>query len=120
MARERCVHGGRRHFGVADLADHDDVGVLPECRAEAFSKCVIFGDLSLYDARQVILDRIFDGDDLYARIVHLPEERVERRRFSAPRRACVQYHAVWFRYFHFEDVHEVLIEAECFHREGDG
>ena len=42
VARKRCIDGGRSHFAVADLTDHDDVRVLAQCGAQTFGKRIIF------------------------------------------------------------------------------
>ena len=56
-------------FEVADLADHDDVGVLPQERAQGHREVQadLVVHLHLVDAVQVVLDRIFGGADVGAR-----------------------------------------------------
>lgn len=64
VACERCLDGGFGGFLIANLADHDDVGIVAEDCAEA--GCEVqsdFGvDLDLIDAVDVILDGVFYGD----------------------------------------------------------
>ena len=66
MAGQRRLHRDLHGFEIADFADHDDVGVLPQDRAQKAGE--IEPDLRLYldlvDAGQLILDRIFDGYDV--------------------------------------------------------
>src|SRR3989344_2208261 len=114
------MHGGRRHFSIADFTDHDDVWILAESATQPFSERIVFRHLRLHDTRQMIFDRVLDGYYLDARVLYLPQEGVERCRLSGTRRPCVQDHAVRFRYLHIEDVHQVFIEAQRFHGERDG
>src|SRR5450759_1748153 len=53
---------------IADFADHDDVRVLPQNRAQCFGKRHVDAriDLSLADAVQLVFDRIFDRQDIGA------------------------------------------------------
>jgi hypothetical protein len=60
----RCLHGDGRGLGVADLADHDDVGVLaqdgPQAAGEAEADPLV--DLHLVDPGHLVLDRVLQGD----------------------------------------------------------
>ena len=55
-----------RRLEVADLADHDDVGILAQDRAQAARErhLDLRVDLRLADAVDVVLDRILDGHDV--------------------------------------------------------
>ena len=55
-----------RRLLVADLADQDDVGVLPQHRAQHAreGEALLLVDLDLVDALQLVLDRVLDGDDV--------------------------------------------------------
>ena len=69
---------------VADLADHDDVGVGAHHRAQARGEVQprLGVDLHLLDAGELVLDRVLDGDDvLLGRVQHL-QRGVERRRLA--------------------------------------
>src|SRR5450755_2977797 len=50
--------------------------------------------LDLIDSRQVILDRVFRGDDLSVGPIQLVEGRVKRRRFAGTGWASNEEHAV--------------------------
>ena len=51
---------------VADLADHDDVRILPQDRAQHAGErqADLRLHLDLVDAGQLVLDRVLDGEDL--------------------------------------------------------
>ena len=53
-------------FGVADFADHDLVGVVAQDGTQSARKREPFllVHRNLRDSRQLVLDRIFNGDDL--------------------------------------------------------
>src|SRR6185369_15568710 len=72
-------------LGIADLADHDDVGVLPENRAKTVRKRKIYlrVHLDLHDTRQLVLDRVFDGYDVLVGRVDSGKGAVESRRLPA-------------------------------------
>ena len=63
---ERSLHGDLRGLQVADLADHDDVRVLPEDRPQGYGEGHVDArvDLDLADPRQVVLHRVLDGEDV--------------------------------------------------------
>jgi hypothetical protein len=77
---DRCVQGrqyqvaavGRtdrnlRGFRVANLADHDDIGVLSQDRSKSIGKRQLDFriDLHLADAVELIFDRILNRDDVF-------------------------------------------------------
>ena len=69
--------GDRGGLLVADLADHDDVGVLPQDRPQAGGEGLagLGVDLHLGDVVEVVLDRVLDGDDVLLVAVDLAEAR---------------------------------------------
>ena len=85
MARLRGLQRDLSRLGVAELADQDDVGVLPEHAPERLPEALgVEADLALVDDALLVvvehLDRILDGHDvLAARAVDLVEHRRERR-----------------------------------------
>src|SRR5690606_23638682 len=76
---------------VSDLADEDDIRVLPERRAQSVrERPRIDADLALADARLVVLveklNRVFDRDDVERlRAVQVTDHRCERGALSVPR-----------------------------------
>ncbi len=83
------MNGDFGGFTIANFADHDDIGVLPENRPEACSKRQVdLGiDLHLAHAKQLILHRIFDGYDVLIRCIDVSQRRIECRRLSASGRS---------------------------------
>ena len=68
VAGLRGLHRDLRGLRVADLADQDDVGILPQDRAQRARErqLDLLVDLRLVDAGDLILDRILDRDDVGA------------------------------------------------------
>ena len=63
---EGGLHGNRRSFRVTDFADHDNVGVLAQDRAQRVGERA-FGldvDLDLRRAGEFVFDRILDRDQV--------------------------------------------------------
>ena len=69
MAGERRADADLGGLRVAHLADHDDVGVRAQDRAQAAANVSpIFGvDRDLREAVHPVLDRVLDRDDLALR-----------------------------------------------------
>ena len=86
---ERGLDAELRGGAVADLADQHDVGVgaqdRRQDRREVEAGLVV--DLHLVDAREPVLDRVLDGDDVDLGLADLGERRVQRRRLARPGRA---------------------------------
>src|SRR3546814_9884586 len=80
VSGQRGLHGDLRRFKVADLAYHDDVGVLAQnCAQGRCERQIDFGvDLSLADARQIVLDWILDREDVGGTGIESPQSRVQR------------------------------------------
>ncbi|MNF43916.1 hypothetical protein D3C84_250170 [compost metagenome] len=76
---ERRLHGDLGGFLVADLADHHHVRVLAQDGAQAAGEGhVDLGvDLGLADALDVVLDRVFDGEDVARAVVEGDQAGVE-------------------------------------------
>ena len=66
VAGERRLNRGAGGFLVADFADHDHVGVLPQQRAQGLGERQpdLLLHLELVDQRQVVFDRVFDRADV--------------------------------------------------------
>ena len=68
VAGQRRLHGDLRGFRIADLAHHDLVRVVAQDRAQAAreGQAFLLVDRNLQHARQLVFDRVLDGDDLVA------------------------------------------------------
>ena len=66
----RNLRGSRRH---RDFPNHDLVRIVAENRTKAAGECqpFLFVHWNLSDAANLILDRIFDGDDLVFGVLDL-------------------------------------------------
>ena len=95
MTGERCLCCDSRRVDIADLADEDHVGILAQRASQPVGEgdAARFAHLHLVDAVELVLDRVFDGDHVAGRIVHLRERRVQRGRLSRPGRTGAQQHA---------------------------
>src|SRR6185437_3690265 len=84
VARERSLDRDLRGFEVSNFADQDDVGVLPQKRAQCGRKVQtdLFFHLNLIDAAQLKLDRIFGRHDVRVWLIQARDGRVERVGFS--------------------------------------
>jgi hypothetical protein len=85
VAGQRRLDGDLRGLGVADLADHDDIRVLAQDRAQAAGERQLdLGvHLDLANAAQLVLDRILDRDDVLFDGIDLGQHRIKRRRLAA-------------------------------------
>ncbi len=79
MAGQRRLDSNARSLKIANLADHDDVWVLPQDRAQRTRKVEPDGglDLHLIDPRKLIFDRILDRENLALSVVEPLESRIE-------------------------------------------
>src|SRR5581483_2484042 len=114
MAGERGLHGNRRGLFVADLADHDLVGIVAEDCAQAACERqpLLLVDGNLSDAAELVLDRILDRDDLVLRRLNLGERGIERRRLAGAGGAGDEHHAVRLLDELAELQQHVFVEAE--------
>ena len=96
MPGQRRLHGDLRGLPVADFADHDDVGVLPQDGPQQAGEgqADLRAHLDLVDALELILDRVFDGDDLSGDRVQCQQPGVERGGLAAAGRPGHQHDAV--------------------------
>ncbi|MCY1410799.1 hypothetical protein D9M71_261750 [compost metagenome] len=98
VAGERRLHGDLRGVGVADLADHDLVRVVAQDGAQAAGKgqAFLLVDRDLQHAGELVLHRVFDGDDLVHAVVDLGDHGVEGGGLAAAGGAGHQDHPVGF------------------------
>ena len=74
-----CLEGNVGGFLVADLADHDNIRVLPQYGTQARSKGDprLGVDMDLVHPWDVIFHRVLDSDDIDLRRVQLVEAGVQ-------------------------------------------
>ena len=96
MAGKARLHGDLSSLEIADLADHDDVGILAQDRAQRARKVELdLGmDLCLRNAVQRKLDWILDRHHIQAAAVEAGHGRVQRRGLPRARRAGHQHDTV--------------------------
>src|SRR5215218_7171880 len=96
VAGERGLDRDLGGLAVADLADHDDVGVGAHHRAQAGREreAGLVVDLDLGEALELVLDRVLDGDDVLVDRVEHVERRIQRRRLARAGRAGDEHRAV--------------------------
>src|SRR5580658_3704354 len=119
VAGERGVDGDLRGLGVADFADEDLVGVVAEDRAQAAceGEALFLVDWDLSDAADLVLDRVFDGDDLVLFGLDLVERGVERGGFTGAGGAGDEHHAVGLLDVAAEAAEVFFCEADDVERE---
>ena len=88
VTRQRRLHSDSRRLFVANLAHHDDVGVLAKNASQGAPERQTHSlvDLDLVDEVELILHRIFDRDNIKLRAAKKIERGVERRRLAASSR----------------------------------
>ena len=96
MAGEGSLNGDLGRLAVADLAHHDDVRILPQNRAQPVRERELDLGIHLHltDTLQLILDRVFDRDDVALGRVDGGERSVEGRGLAAPGRPGDEHDAV--------------------------
>src|SRR5439155_2649201 len=96
MAGLRGLDRDVSRFQIADFADHDDIGILAQERAErrgeGESGLLVYVDL--IDARELDFRRILGRRDVDAGLVENVEAGVERHRLAAARRAGDEDHSI--------------------------
>src|SRR5262249_46163873 len=114
MPGQRRLDGDLRRLGIANLADHDLVGIVPQNRSQAARErqALLLVDRNLRDAAKLILDRILNRDDLVFDRFDLRQRRVERCRLAAAGGTGDEYHAVRLRDVFAEAAQLLLREAE--------
>ena len=78
VTRKRGLDGNLGGLQVADLAHHDDVGVLAEEGAEGGGEGEADGvvDRHLHDALDLVFDGVLGGEELHVGRVHDAQRRV--------------------------------------------
>src|SRR5208282_2219455 len=119
VAGQRRLDGDLGGFVVANFAHHDLVRVVTQNGAQPTGErqTLFFVNRNLGDAADLILDRVFNGDDLVLVGLDLVDGGVERRGFAAARRPGDQYHAVRLLDVPAETAQVVLVEPDHVERE---
>ena len=93
---QRRLHRDLGGFAVADLAHHDLVRIVPQHRTQAAreGEALLLVHRNLQHARQLVLDRVFDGDDLVEAVVDFTDGGVQRGGLAGAGRPGHQQHAV--------------------------
>ena len=96
MPRHTRSHRDLGGFVVADFADHDDVGVLPQDRAQPPREGQIGAriDLRLGDTVEFVFDRVLDRHDVARAVVEAGQRGVQRRGLARTRRPGDEQDAV--------------------------
>ena len=96
VAREGGLEGDLGRLAVADLAHHDDVGVLAQDGAQSAGKgdAGALLDLHLVDPGHLVLDGILDGDDVGVGAMDLAQDGVQGRGLARARGAGDQDEAL--------------------------
>ena len=70
MPGQARLDGDLRGFQIADFSHHDHIRVLPQDGPQAAreGQALLLVDGNLQDARQLVLDGVFDRDDLLAAV----------------------------------------------------
>ena len=94
VAGQRGLDRDFRRFEVADFADEDDVGVLPQKGSQGRREVQpdVLAHLHLIDAWQIELHRVLGGHDVGFRRVDLRDRGVERVGLPAAGRTGDQHH----------------------------
>ncbi len=96
MTGESGAHGEVGGFFIANLADNERLGVLPQLVPCGFGEVESNGvvDLSLHDAGHDLFDRVFDGDDVASTVFgELTETGVDGGGFTAASRPGEEHQA---------------------------
>ena len=117
VAGESGLDADFRRLEVADLAHHDDVGVLAEEAAEGGREVQadVLVHLHLVDAGEVEFHRVFRGADVVGGLVQFGERRVERGGLAGSGGPGHQHHPVGPVDVLLEGLEGLGIEAELGH-----
>ena len=119
VARQRRLDRDLGRLEVADLADEDDVGVLPQEGAQRRreGQADLLLHLDLVDAGEVELDRVLGRHDVDGRVVQGGDRGVERVRLARAGRPGDEHDAVGPVDRVLEAAQRLLVEAELRHVE---
>ena len=83
-------------FGITHFSDHYDVRVLTEDRTKRSTEghTCFFVYLTLVDISDLLLDRVFDRDNVKVWLSDLTERRIKSCRFTGTGRSCYKHHAL--------------------------
>src|SRR6266404_1924592 len=95
---ERRLYGDLRGLVIADFAHHDLVGIVAQNRPQAARKgqALLLVNGNLRDSADLILDRIFNRNDLVFVVLDLIDRRIQGSRLAAAGWPRHEYHAIRF------------------------
>ncbi len=122
MSGERGLNRNFGRFKVTNFSHHDDVRVLAENRAQAFSKRILFArfNLALVQALHFILNRVFERNNFCLMIVQAFQNSVQRGGLTASRWTSGYNHAVWTLNLFGQTLLGSCSEAQFFKIKRDG
>ena len=90
------LHGNGGGFRIPDLADHDDIRILAQNRAQTAGKghAGLAVELDLANFFDTVLHRVFHRDDIDVRLVDLFQYRIQAGAFAAAGGTGAQNHAM--------------------------
>src|SRR5581483_9280247 len=117
---EGRLDGDLRGFRVADFPHHDLVRIVAQNGTQSTGKGQTFllVDGNLRDAANLVLHRIFNGDDLVFFGFNLIHGGVKSRRFAAARRPGNQHHAIGFLDVAAELAQVLVVKANDIEHQG--
>src|SRR5581483_6942143 len=114
VAGERRLDRHRGGLAVADLADHDDVGIVAQIAAQDAGERQVdlWIDGYLGNTLQLIFDRVFYSEDVEIGRVDLGETRVQRGGLAGARRAGHENDSVRAANQVIDDIQMIFAEAD--------
>jgi hypothetical protein len=95
MPRERGLDANLQRLTVADFANHDDVGVVAQNRAQCLGESHLLGDVYLHDVvGELVLHRVLHGDDVAVLAVEQVDRGVQRGGLARAGGTGHHHHAV--------------------------
>jgi hypothetical protein len=96
VAGEASLNRGHGGFEIADLSHQDDVGVLPQDRAQRLGEgeSLRLAYLNLGDPRDIVFHRVLDSDDVHRPGLELVQRGIQGGGLATPGRTGNQDHAL--------------------------
>ena len=96
MSGHRRFHRHLQRLSITNFSHHDNIRILPQngSQTRKEGKSDIRPHLSLIQAHHLILDRIFEGSNIYFRLIDIRETRIQRSSLSGTRWSRIQNNSV--------------------------